>query len=97
MALDFEIEYCHREFDGKLTMRIMPMADGVRFGKSIEVQGADMDEIESSLRPKLLAIKEKFEVAESLKQLAQQRLDAIKAEIISGSAEKTADQKISEE
>ncbi|HBA84920.1 MAG TPA: hypothetical protein DCZ95_12570 [Verrucomicrobia bacterium] len=81
MAIDFVVEFCHREKTGIITMRVSPIVDGAKWDKSIEVQGATADALDAALRPKLLAAVARYEKAEALKQLAQQRLTALKTEL----------------
>ena len=83
MALDLKRKSITREKDGTLSLSIalIETDDGSQIA-SDTVQGADADEIESKLRPRLEAALAKYSQQKQLEAAADARIEALKNEIL---------------
>lgn len=80
MALDVRLDSVFREANGVISLHVTATADGFD-DRHISVQGADADELETALRPRLEAIKAAYDKLAALRGAAQARLDALKGEL----------------
>jgi len=79
--MDVKLDSCTRADDGTLTVYVNVIGNNGENIKRISVSGANAQEIEDALHPRLQAVKDEYESQQALNQAAQARLDTLKSEL----------------